>query len=191
MPRGAGNDERLVVPGARQLEEEGAGERAGLRRGDVLLQADGEPFQPLNPFQSGRDSKLRVLRNGDTLSVTVTPLFECVQRSMLRAMQASLRRIKTDSGTIGYVHLWTGTSPVVQQEFVHLVTDSLANVAGLVLDLRGGFGGAWYEYLDPFFEDRHDFFVNTACTPTSAGVMTMFVAVSDWSWAMSTPCVSE
>ena len=26
------------------------------------------------------------------------------------------------------------------------------------MDLRGGFGGAWYDYLDPFFKDRSDFF---------------------------------
>jgi carboxyl-terminal processing protease len=32
---------------------------------------------------------------------------------------------------------------------------------GIILDLRGGFGGAWYEYLDPFFPNRNEFFEYT------------------------------
>ncbi len=39
------------------------------------------------------------------------------------------------------------------------VDGDFANDVGVILDLRDGYGGAWWEYLDAFFPDRGDYFV--------------------------------
>jgi carboxyl-terminal processing protease len=75
-------------------------------------------------------------------------------------MANSVREISIDDHRIGYLHLWTGTGDDGAERF-HAAVASLAETDALILDLRGGFGGAWYEHLDPFFANREGFFAYT------------------------------
>jgi carboxyl-terminal processing protease len=47
------------------------------------------------------------------------------------------------------------------QSFTRIIVEELHTVDGILLDLRDGWGGAWYEYLDPFYENRDDFYAST------------------------------
>src|ERR1043166_8611527 len=51
-------------------------ERAGLRRGDVLLVAGGRPFHPVRSFLGGVTTPITVMRNGKFHIVRVTPVDE-------------------------------------------------------------------------------------------------------------------
>jgi len=62
---------------------------------------------------------------------------------------------------IGYIHLWTGTHEDTKKELAAAVK-TLKYVDGLILDLRDGFGGAWYDHLDPFFESTSSYFESTS-----------------------------
>lgn len=136
--------------------------RAGLRRGDIILAADGHPFHPLNSFRDGGPATLTVRRQQDTLDVRVEPVCEGINASLLQAMRNSVRHLTLAQRPVGYLHLWSGTCPEIRREFTRLVTEEFRDVDGILLDLRDGWGGAWYDYLDPFFEDRRDFYVSTA-----------------------------
>jgi carboxyl-terminal processing protease len=135
---------------------------AGLRRGDVLLAADGAPYDPGTAFDrdAGVPVSLQVRRGSGRHTIRVQPVWENPNRSLLRAMRASVTRMSVDGRRIGYLHLWAATHAGMLEAYLAAL-ESLADCDALILDLRGGFGGAWYEYLDPFFADRSDFFEAT------------------------------
>ena len=135
--------------------------RAGLRRGDRVVADPAAPFGPILSFRSGRSTRLEVMRGGRKLRVRVTPVRESIGHSLRQAMSNSVRRIHVGRRRVGYVHLWSGTSHSILRDFTRIVTEDLADVDGIILDLRDGWGGAWYAYLDPFFPDRKDFFTAT------------------------------
>jgi hypothetical protein len=66
---------------------------------------------------------------------------------------------------IGYVHLWTGSHHESAAFLNHLTKSLFKDTDGMILDLRGGHGGAWWEHLVPFFEDTSTFFEATRISP--------------------------
>jgi carboxyl-terminal processing protease len=145
----------------RSLLESYPAEREGIRRGDEIVSADGLAFQPVDSFEQGHGSVLKIQRGKQTLSVKVTPIFESFHASLANATRASVRIITTDKQKIGYVHLWSGTDNRFLEELKTAVADTFRDVDSVILDLRDGYGGAWYDYLDPFFKDRRDYFRST------------------------------
>jgi carboxyl-terminal processing protease len=133
-------------------------DRAGLRRGDVIVSADGRPFHPVLSFTSGDRATLVVVRGGAPFHVDVTPTYEGVNASLLRAMGNSARRLNVDGHVVGFVHLWSGTCPEMLEALSDIVLGTFRDVDGIILDLRDGWGGAWYEYLDLFFADRSEYY---------------------------------
>lgn len=152
-------DEKVVV---RAVWDGAPAQRAGLRRGDVILDADGMPFRPLDSFRSGQPVTLNVRRGDETVRISVEPVHEGINASLLHAMERSMRHLSVEGFDVGFVHLWSGTCPDILKAFQRIVTEDFQGVDGILLDLRDGWGGAWYEYLDPFFEDRRDFYTSTA-----------------------------
>ncbi|HEY8369970.1 MAG TPA: S41 family peptidase [Thermodesulfobacteriota bacterium] len=135
----------------RDLLDGGPAAKAGLRVGDRLL----GHFHPVETFEgrSGQPVTLAVQseRGGPTRRVDVVPRRVGAQRAYLDATQASVRRIPLPGGRgeAGYVRLWALTHP----RFLQVLEDALAGfdgAHGLVLDLRGGFGGRSEDYLDLF-----------------------------------------
>jgi len=135
---------------------------AGLRRGDILLKANGKPFHPYKSFNPvGKNINLIVLRNEKQISLKIDAVTENPNLSFYNAMIQSTHMYEVGKQKVGYVHLWSGTHKNILKKFKEIIKTEFHDMDGIILDLRGGFGGAWYEYLDPFFPDRNDFFEYT------------------------------
>ena len=132
---------------------------AGLRRGDIIATADGKPFHPYKSANTEAETiQLGVQRNGDTLTIPLVPIAENPNRSLYRALQMSAKRLQHNGKSIGYVRLWSGTTKRALDSFESIIKRAYKNQDAIIFDLRGGYGGAWYEYLDPFFADRSEYF---------------------------------
>jgi carboxyl-terminal processing protease len=71
-----------------------------------------------------------------------------VQAFLLEASQRSTHMLEVGGRKVGYFHLWAGT----HERFLDSLNAALASfeearIDALLLDLRGGFGGAGLEYL--------------------------------------------
>ena len=142
-------DDAFVV---RQVLDGYPAEQAGLRRGDKIRLAGGQAFHPYHSFNPARTDggvELTVESAGEARVVHVTAVDECPHYSFYQAMLNSKRIIETGGHRIGYVHLWTGTNKRILEAFTQIIEEDFAALDGIVVDLRGGFGGAWYEYIDP------------------------------------------
>jgi carboxyl-terminal processing protease len=133
---------KYVLPGSPAAE-------SGVEAGDELISIDGKPFQPLG-FSATKASTLVLSRDGRRKqSLPISARMEPMQKFFLDATRASARRIPVGAHDVGYFHLWAGTHEL----FLASLNSALAEfeeqrVDALVLDLRGGFGGAGPEYLE-------------------------------------------
>ena len=133
----------------------GPADDAGLMVGDEILSADGEPFDPIASFagKSGEPVSLEVRRieRAPTFRVEVVPERIRPNQLFLEAMRASVRVIGHEGRKLGYVRIWS----YARRDYHELLIEELArgrleHVEGLVLDLRGGWGGAQPEYAELF-----------------------------------------
>lgn len=133
--------------------------QAGLLRGDVILAVDDEPFRPVVSFigKVGQPVAVTVERNRgeEPVEVVVIPRELVPATLFLDAMRSSARVESRDGGQVGYVHAWSYTGEAYQDllEELVLLDGPLATADALVLDLRGGWGGASLGYLTLFHRD--------------------------------------
>lgn len=140
-------------------------ELAGIRRGDRLLTLDGDAFDPRRLCDGGErrtpePQTIELLRGGRPFEVSVPCVRQNPHASMHDAMLNSVRTLTREGHRIGYLRLWTGTGAEGLRRYRTAIA-ALSGTDALILDLRGGFGGAWYEHLDPFFPNRESFFAFT------------------------------
>tara|TARA_B110001454_G_scaffold219136_1_gene250317 strand:- start:53527 stop:55548 length:2022 start_codon:yes stop_codon:yes gene_type:complete len=136
-------------------------EKIGLRRGDEMISVDGKPFHPIRSFLNGaKNYEISFLRKGRKIRKTIVPVTESIMSSFLQATENSARIITSGDKKIGYLQLWTGAFNS-SQTLSKILQEKMTTVDGLILDLRDGFGAAWWNHLDPFFPDTSSYFVPT------------------------------
>jgi carboxyl-terminal processing protease len=129
-------------------------------RGDRLLTVDGAPWHPIRPFRGKQDRpvELRVQRNADPpsiLSLRVVPRVLAPREFYRQALLASARIVERRGVPIAYVHVWSYAGEDNHEALEGLLTrGTLTSAQALVLDLRGGWGGANPDYLRLFAEPR-------------------------------------
>lgn len=132
----------------------GSAARAGIRRGDRLISADGSPFHPVRSFsgKAGRTVALSVHRTGDTLPFTVslTPVQIAPKDEWLAHQRASSRIVDVDGARIAYQHVFSCAGAEPLSVLRNALDTELASADALVVDLRDGFGGCGPEFLDVF-----------------------------------------
>jgi carboxyl-terminal processing protease len=129
--------------------------RAGLLRGDEILDVDGAAYHAIKSFRgkAGQPVVMTIRRSmgAERETITLTPESIRPGEAYLNAMRASVRVIERNGARIGYVHVWSYAGhryqELLEQE---LSTGELASADALIWDLRDGWGGAQLSYLDPF-----------------------------------------
>lgn len=130
-----------------------AAQKADIQFGDRILTVDGQPFHPILSFANcaGQDVTIRLRRGSRILDVRTTVEWIDGRQMFELAMDASVRKIRLDEGTIGYVHLWSYAGTVFQEKLRSLLLwGELSQCDGVVLDLRDGWGGADINNLNLF-----------------------------------------
>ncbi len=135
---------------------------AGLQRGDLILRVNGKKALKDSIFYGMADQviTLDVVSNfGKSLKrLKLTPIHFSVHEAMFEAMKNSVRILDVGQKKIGYIHLWSGTDESFEKLLTKIMAEDFKDVDGVILDLRDGFGGAWWSYLDPFYGDRDSYF---------------------------------
>jgi len=87
---------------------------------------------------------LQLLRSEKLISLQVQTLALDWNDAFLQATKNSVKILKVGNKKIGYIHLWTGLHQDSATTLQRLVSELKPKIQGLVLDLRGGYGGAWW-----------------------------------------------
>lgn len=140
---------------------------AGLRRGDVILEIDGNPFHPVLSFNPDAEEQsfvandtpvtLAYRRDEALLSTRLTPIFESLYDSYRSATLNSVLSFAAGNKVIGYLRLWALTRQTADLTTLRLVLASLKDTDGLILDLRNSHGFLAAEHIDFFRASRSDF----------------------------------
>lgn len=136
--------------------------RAGLLVGDEILSVDGMPYHEIGSFDGkvGRsiEIRLRRARNAEPLAVKVQveslrplPMFE-------RAIEQSIALVEREGHAFGYVRMWTlSTRDGLDIVARALSSGALRNAEGLIVDLRGRWGGGAADAAELFVGDTPSF----------------------------------
>lgn len=139
--------------------EETPAQHADLRKGDVVMTIDGEPFGPVAPLREriGKKANLQIRRGGQMLAKTVEVHAAKGMNLFLEATRNSARIIERDGKKIGYIHLWTMANDDFRDALSNAVYGRLRDTDGFILDIRDGFGGRPEGFGDPFFRPEARF----------------------------------
>lgn len=143
-PEGDGMTVQMVLDGS-------SAEKAGLRKGDVLMAMDGSRFDVLS-LKGQTKVDVRRKRGTEESVVNLAVKVQTGTDMFLEATRASVRVIPYEGRKIGYIHLWTMASPDFASALVAALKGTLKNTDALILDLRDGFGGRPFGYDQPFKE---------------------------------------
>jgi carboxyl-terminal processing protease len=140
----------------------GPAAKAGILVGDEILTVDGAPYHEIISFRgkAGRavDVRLRRSPGADPMTVKVNvellkplPMFE-------KAIADSATLVERDGRKIGYIRIWT----LAARNSMGAVAEALAegplkDAEGLVLDLRGRWGGGSSDAAELFVGNTPEF----------------------------------
>jgi len=136
----------------------GPAEKAGLKVGDRILTADGQPFSPVESFagRAGKPVKLQVQRSqgASPISVLATPQSTRPHEELRQAAADSWQILKHKGRRIAYIHMWSWATVEFQKVLVDSIIKSNGEgVDGFILDIRDGWGGAHMNYLAILWRD--------------------------------------
>lgn len=136
--------------------------RAGILVGDELLAVDGKPYDEIASFRDkvNRTVEVLVRRRPCAAPLTIKVKVERLEplRTFERAITGSIELTERDGYRIGYVRLWTlaarRSMDIVAEA---LATSPLKRADGLVLDLRGRWGGGRADAAELLVGDTPEF----------------------------------
>lgn len=144
-------------------------QQAGLRRGDLLISIDDQPFDPirsLNPqigdgqpaIDTPREVALTYRRDGITQTLRLTTVYGNLFDAYRSATASSVQQFANGNKVIGYVKLWSVDRSTDGLQAFRQLIDSLDHCDGLILDLRDSYGFINASHLDRFFPSRSSYF---------------------------------
>lgn len=156
--QGEPTTEGFLVSGALQ---DYPAHNAGIVRGDVITASDGRPFHPVFSFNDSaiaptglaplsRSYDLELRRGEQTMTVSVSPVFENLYDSYRIATLNSVQEFSSGNKTIGYVQLWSLARSTDSLFSLQQLITGLANCDGIIVDLRGSYGFLDQEHFKLF-----------------------------------------
>lgn len=129
----------------------GPAHNAGLVAGDRVRLAGGQACHPIRSFSvAGQAVSLEVRRGDQTLAVEVVPRTIQPRQDFLNSIDESVE-VKTEGPfQLGYVRVYSYAGEFYQDRLKEVLKTQLSEVDGLLLDIRGGWGGAQPAFLDLF-----------------------------------------
>ncbi|WP_429128932.1 S41 family peptidase [Ensifer sp. 4252] len=136
--------------------------KAGLVMGDEILTVDGMPYREIASFHGkvGQSVDIRLRRRADAAPISAKVAVERLRPlpTFEKAIENSVAVSKRDGRKIGYVRFWTLSTrdglDIVARE---LSTGRLRDVDGVVVDLRGRWGGGAADAAELFVGDTPSF----------------------------------
>jgi C-terminal processing protease CtpA/Prc len=124
----------------------GPAARAGILVGDEVLDVDGAPYQEIGSFagKTGRTVAVRLRRQAGGEPIVIRVRVERVKPlpAFEQAIEKSADVVERGGRRIGYIRLWTLSAPRSMDVVAEALAEGrLKDVDGLVLDLRGRWGG--------------------------------------------------
>jgi len=146
-----GEDGKYV---ARMVMNGLAADKAGIRKGDVFVQVNGQSFSPVDALRPhiGRDATFTIRRGQETLTKTLRVAEGRPTDLFFEATRNSAKVIEHGGKKFGYLRCWS----MVQDRFktflsMYVLRGGGMNTDGFILDLRDGFGGRPEGYYEMFF----------------------------------------
>ena len=139
----------------RYVLDDSPASKAGLRIGDTIISIDGTPYVGLAHFLAGSGTikKIVVDRQGEKLTLNITPEKKEYYDQYIHSMEKSVRILERDGKKIGYVHVWCGGGRS-HEALDSILEEKLSDTDGIILDLRDGYGGNGLEDLDRFYRPK-------------------------------------
>lgn len=132
----------------------GPAEAAGLRRGDLLMSADGKPFEPVRSLRGKAGQpvalEIRSRRDGPARTLSVTPRLANPKQEWLEAQKAGTRILEVRGTRVAYAPLWSCAGDDHRELLKEALQGDLADAQALVVDLRGGWGGCNPDFVSLF-----------------------------------------
>jgi carboxyl-terminal processing protease len=149
---------------AYDVYDDSPADKAGIKTGDELISVEGEPWGPLSdvvPFRERENTptKITIQRTRDAsdassrMDLTVTPILIHPREMFLRALKASAQMISRDGRKVAYVRVRSYAHVDYHNALKDILETSFVLAdpgTPLVLDIRGGWGGASPSYMDIF-----------------------------------------
>lgn len=137
----------------RQVLAGSVAESAGLRVGDVIIEADGKPFDPIASFMASANGevKLKVSRDKKIVVIAVRPVIIDPINFYVDLTKASEKVLTASGKRIGYVRLYSffrDSDLKYLQDL--LTTGDFTDIDALIIDLRGGWGATPISFAQPF-----------------------------------------
>jgi C-terminal processing protease CtpA/Prc len=137
-------------------------DRAGIEVGDQLIAVDGRAYDEIGSFTGkvGKAVAVELRRRPGATPITVNATVESMRPldAFERAIGDSARIVERDGKKIGYIRLWTLAAPGSMEIVARaLAVGKLTDADGLVLDLRGRWGGGQADAAELFVGDTPPF----------------------------------
>ena len=143
-----------------------------IRRGDIIEKADGNPFHPIESFNSERDTNgdflpereehiLVLFRANDSMELSVIPVFENLYNSYRSATANSVLQFSAGNKTIGYIRFWALSRATADIINYRELLRELSGTDGIIFDFRNSLGFLDPQHLDLVFPTRDNYFTSS------------------------------
>jgi carboxyl-terminal processing protease len=137
-------------------------DRAGVEVGDQIIAVDGAAYDEVGSFRAkvGKTAVVELRRRPGDVPISVKANVESMRPlpAFERAISQSARIVERDGKKIGYIRLWTLAAPNSMEILAReLAVGRLKDADGLVLDLRGRWGGGQANAAELFVGDTPPF----------------------------------